>query len=125
MIRHIKAEIIHLVTPNQFQDDPRLHWRMNLTNREIRYSNWNFIPGIICCIVSYFFKKIFQCILYLKKDHRPASNSFPLKIVNTDSLYAFDLGQNPFAATYIGHIPFDEPQETKAIFTVLYKPHTL
>jgi hypothetical protein len=99
---------------------------MNLTNRnmkkqygEIRYSNWNFIPGIICCIVSYFFKKFFQCILYLKKDHRPASNSFPLKIVNTDSLYVFDPGQNPFAATYIGHIPFDEPQETKAIFTVV------
>jgi hypothetical protein len=55
----------------------------------------------------------------LKKEHGLASNYFPLKIVNTDSLYLFYLGRNPFVATYIGHIPFDEPQETKPIFTVV------
>lgn len=86
---------------NQIQ---RLHWWMNLTSRNMEgeyrkmsYSTWTFIQDIIFFVINYFFsfpenfKNILQCILYLRKDHKPAFDSFPLKIVNSNSPYVIYL----------------------------------
>ena len=66
----------------------------------IRYSSWNFIQDILFFVINYFFsfpknvKKALQSILYLRRDPRPAVDSFPLKIVNTKDLHAFELDQD-------------------------------
>ena len=57
-----------------------------------------------------------QSILYLRKDCRPAVDSFPLKIVNTKELHAFELDQDPFPESCDDHLQNDEPQETKTDF---------
>jgi len=122
-----KAEIIHLATLNHFRDQiQRLHWRMIPTSKnmkgqhgQIRYSSWNFIQDILFFVVNYFFsfpenvKKALQSILYLRRDPRPAVDSFPLKIVNTKDLHAFELDQDPFSEFCDDHLQIDEPQETK------------
>ena len=65
-------------------------------------------------VINYFFsfpknvKKALQSILCLRKDLRPAVDSFPLKIVNTKDLHAFELDQDPFSEFC------DEPQATKS-----------
>ena len=70
-------------------------------------------------VINYFFsfpknvKKALQSILYLRKDLRPAFDSFPLKIVNTKDLHAFKLDQDPFSEFFDDHLQIDEPQETK------------
>ena len=106
-----KAEIIHLATLNHFQDQiQRLHWRMIPTRKnmkgqhgQIRYSSWNFIQDILFFVINYFFsfpknvKTSLQSILCLRKDPRSAVDSFPLKIVNTKYLHAFELDQDPFS----------------------------
>jgi len=80
----------------------------------IRYSSWNFIQDILFFVINYFFsfpknvKKALQSILCLRKDPRPAVDSFPLKIVNTKDLHAFELDQDPFSEFC------DEPQATKS-----------
>ena len=127
MIRHRKAEIIHLATLNQFQDQIQgLHWRMNLTNKNMKgkygkigYSSWNFIQDIMFFVINYFFsfhenvKKDLQSILYLRKYPKPACDSFPLKTAHTKYLHAFDLDQDPSSESYDDHLQTDEPQETK------------
>ena len=126
MIKHSKAKIIHLATLNQFRDHiQRLHWRMNLTSKnmkgqygKIRYSNWNFIKDIMFFVINYFFSfpknfKNLQSILYLRKDPRPAFDSFPLKIVNTKYSHVFDLDQDPSSKSYDDRLQTDEPKETK------------
>ena len=71
-------------------------------------------------VINYFFlfpenfKKALQSILCLRKDPRPAFDSFPLKIVNTKYLHAFDLDQDPSSESYDDRLQTDEPQETKA-----------
>ena len=133
-VRHRKVEIIHLETPNQFQDQIQgLHWRMNLTSKnvkgqygKIRYSSWNFIQDIFFFVINVFFsfpenvKKALQSILYLRKDHRPAFDSFPLKIVNTKYSHAFDLDQDPSSESCDDRLQTDEPQETKTNLHLLY-----
>ena len=99
---------------------------MNLTSRnmkgqygKIRYSSWNFIQDILFFVINYFFpfpenvKKALQSILYLRKDPRPAFDSFPLKIVNTKDLHAFELDQDFSSESFDDHLQTDEPQETK------------
>jgi len=127
MIKHNKVEIIQLVTPNQFRDQIQgLRWRMNLTNRKmkgqygkLKYSSWNFIQEILLFFINYFFsflenvKKALQSILCSRKDPRPAFDSFPLKIVNTKHLHAFELDQDSFYEACDDHLQTDEPQETK------------
>jgi len=58
-------------------------------------------------------KKALQSILYLREDPRLSFDSFPLKIVNTKYLHAFDLDQDPFSESCDGRIQTNEPQETK------------
>ena len=99
---------------------------MNSNNRDmkgqygkIRYSSWNFIQDILFFVINYFFsfpenvKKALQSILYLRRDPRPAVDSFPLKIVNTKDLHAFELDQDPFSKFCDDHLQIDEPQKTK------------
>ena len=80
----------------------------------IRYSSWNFIQDILFFVINYFFsfpknvKKALQIILYLRRDPRPVVDSFPLKIVNTKDLHAFELDKDPFSEFC------DEPQVTKS-----------
>jgi len=70
-------------------------------------------------VINYFFsfpenvKKALQCILYLRKDPRPAFYSFPLNIVNTKCSHAFDLDQDPSFESYDDRLQTDEPKETK------------
>ena len=47
------------------------------------------------------------------KYHETPLDSFPLKAVNTNSPYAFDLGPDPFFESYDDHLQIDEPQEIK------------
>ena len=69
----------------------------------IRYSSWNFIQDILFFVINYFFsfpknvKTALQSILCLRKDPRPAVDYFPLKIVNTKDLHAFELDHDPFS----------------------------
>ena len=49
----------------------------------------------------------------MRKDPRPAFDSFPLKIVNTKDLHAFELDQVLFSESCDDHLQTDEPQETK------------
>jgi len=136
-VRHRKAEIIHLVTLNQFQDQIQgLHWRMNLMYRnmkgqygKIMYSSWNFIQDIMFFVINYFFsfpenvKKALRSILYLRKYLRPAFDSFPLKIVNTKYSDAFDLDQDPPFKSYDDCLQTNEPKETKTNSTTfVYTP---
>ena len=122
-----KAEIIHLAIPNQFRDQIEgLHWRMNLASKnmkgkygQISYSSWNFIQNIFFFVLNYFFsfpenvKKALQSILCLRKDPRPAVDFFPLKIVNTKDLHAFELDQDLSFESCDDCLKTDEPQETK------------
>ena len=86
---------------------------------KIRYSSWNFIQDILFFVVNYFFsfptnvKKALQSILYLRRDPRPAVDSFPLKIVNTKDLHTFELDQDLSSKFCDDHLQIDEPQETK------------
>jgi len=86
---------------------------------KIRYSSWNFIQNILFFVVNYFFSfpknitKALQSILYLRRDPGPAVDSFPLKIVNTKDLHAFELDQDPFSEFCDDHLQIDESQETK------------
>ena len=70
-------------------------------------------------VINYFFsfpknvKKALQSILSLRRDPRPAVDSFPLKIVKTKYLHAFELDQDPFSEFCDGHLQIDESQETK------------
>jgi len=86
---------------------------------KIRYSSWNFIQDILFFVINYFFsflenfKKALQSILYLRKDPQPAFDSFPLKIVDTKDLHAFELDQDHFLESCDDHLQTDEPQETK------------
>ena len=70
-------------------------------------------------IINYFFsfpensKKALQSILYSRKDPRPAFDSFPLKIVDTKYVHAFDLDQDPSFESWDDHLQTDEPKETK------------
>jgi len=70
-------------------------------------------------VINYIFsfpenvKKALRSILYLRKDPRLAFDSFPLKIVNTKCLHAFDLDQDPSSEYYDDPLQTDEPQETK------------
>ena len=45
----------------------------------------------------------------MRKDPRPAFDSFPLKIVNKK----FDLDQDPSSKSYDDHLQLNEPQEIK------------
>jgi len=89
---------------------------------KIRYSSWNFIQDILFFVINYFFsfpenvKKVVQSILYLKKDPWPAFDPFPLKIVNTKDLHAFQFDQDPFFESCDDHLQTNEPQETKTDF---------
>jgi len=86
---------------------------------QIRYSSWNFIQDILFFVINYLFsfpknvKTALQSILCLRKDRRPAFDSFPLKIVNTKDLHAFELDQDIFSEICDDHLQIDEPQETK------------
>ena len=51
--------------------------------------------------------------MYLRKDPRPAFDSFPLKIVNTKDLHIFELDQDLSSKFCDDHLQIDEPQETK------------
>jgi len=68
---------------------------------KIRYSSWNFIQDILFFVINYFFsfpknvKTALQSMLCLRKDPRPAFDSFPLKMVNTKDLHAIELDQDP------------------------------
>ena len=99
---------------------------MNLASRDmkgqygkIRYSSWNFIQDTLFFVVNYFFsfpknfKKTLQSMLCLRKYPRPAFDSFPLKIVNTKDLHAFELDQVLSSESCDDHLQTDEPQETK------------
>jgi len=122
-----KAEIIHLVTLNHFRDQiQRLHWRMIPTSKnmkgqhgQIRYSSWNFIQDILFSIINYFFsfpenvKTALQSILCLRKDPRSAFDSFPLKMVNTKDLHAFELDQDLSSKSCDDPLQSDEPKENK------------
>ena len=102
---------------------------MKLTSRnmkgqygKIRYSSWNFIQDILFFVINYFFsfpenvKKALQSILYLRKYPRPAFDSFPLNIVNTKDLHAFELDQVLSSESCDDRLQTDEPQETKTDF---------
>ena len=86
---------------------------------QIRYSSWNFIQDILFFVINYFFsfpknvKKALQSILYLRRDPRPAVDSFPLKIVNTKDLHTFELDQDLSSKFCDDHLQIDEPQKTK------------
>lgn len=92
---------------------------MKLQYGKIRYSSWNFVQDILFFVVNYFFyfpenvKKALQSILYLRKYPRPAVDSFPLKIVNTKDLHAFELDQDPSSKSCDDRLQIDKPQETK------------
>ena len=103
---------------------------MNLTSRnmkgkygKIRYSSWNFIQDILFFVVNYFlsfpekFKNALQSIFYLRKYPRPTFDSFPLKIMNTKDLHAFELDKKISSESCDDHLQTDEPQETKTDFT--------
>ena len=70
-------------------------------------------------VINYFFsfpenvKQALHSILYLRKDPRPAYDSFPLKIVNTKYSHAFDLHQDPSFEYYDDRIQTHEPKEIK------------
>ena len=98
---------------------------MNLTSinmkgqyGKIKYSSWNFIQDILFFVINYFFsfpknvKKALQSILYLRKYYWPAFDSFPLKIVNTKYLHAFELDQDLSSESCDDHLQTDEPQNT-------------
>ena len=82
---------------------------------KIRYSSWNFIQDIMFFVINYFFsfpenvKKALQSILYLRKYPTPAFDSFPLKIVDTKYVHAFDLDQDPSSEFYDDRLQTDEP----------------
>jgi len=86
---------------------------------KIRYSSWNFIQDILFFVINYFFsfpenvKKVVKSIFYLKKYPRPTFDSFPLKIVNTKDLHAFEFDQDPFLESCDDRLQTNEPQETK------------
>ena len=86
---------------------------------KFRYSSWNCIQEILFFVINYFFsfpeniKKALQSILYFRKDPQPAFDSFPLKIVNTKDLHAFELDQDLFPESYDDSIQHDEPKENK------------
>ena len=86
---------------------------------KIRYSSWNFIQDILFFVINYFFsfpknvKKALQSILCLRRDRRPAVDSFPLKSVKTKDLHAFELDQDPFFESCDDRLQTNEPQETK------------
>ena len=77
---------------------------------QIRYSSWNFIQDILFFVLNYFFsfpknvKKALQSILCLRRDPRPAIDSFPLKSVKTKDLHAFELDQDPFSEFCDDHL---------------------
>ena len=52
-------------------------------------------------------------MLYLRRDSRLAVDSFPLKIVNTKDLHAFELDQDLSSKFCDDHLQIDEPQKTK------------
>ena len=85
----------------------------------ITYSSWNFIRDILFFVINYFFsfpenvKKALQSIFYLRKYARPAFYSFPLNIVNTKYLHAFELDQDLSSESCDDHLQTNEPQETK------------
>lgn len=59
----------------------------------------------------------------MRKDHRPAFHSFPLRIVNTKYLHAFDLDQVTSSESYDDPLQSDDPQETKTDSTpFVYTP---
>ena len=86
---------------------------------QIRYSSWNFIQDILFFVINYFFsfpknvKKALQSILCLRKDPRPAVDSFPLKSVNTKDLHTFELDQDLSSKFCDDHLQIYEPQATK------------
>ncbi len=139
MIRCRKAEIIHLAVPNHFRDQiQRLLWRMNPTNKKmkgrygnIRYSSWNFVQDILFFVLDYFFsflenvKKVLQSIVCLRRDPQPAVDSFPLKIVNTKDLHAFEIDQDPFFESCDDHIQTDETNKTYYFCSFCTYPITL
>ena len=85
---------------------------------KIKYSSWNFIQDILFFVINYFFsfpenvKKALQSILCLRKDPQLAFDSFPLNIVNTKYLHAFELDQDLSSESCDDHLQNNEPQET-------------
>ena len=112
MIRHTKVKIIHLTTPNQFQNQDSTGG-MNLKGQygKIRLSTWILIQDIMFFLI----KKFFQCILYFREDLRLVFNYFPLKIVSTNSLNLFE---QLSSKSNDDHFPIKKPQIFKTDLTI-------
>jgi len=93
---------------------------------KIRYSTWTFIQDIMLFIMKHLFsflenfQKVFQGILCLRKDHETPLDSFPLKVVNTNSPYSFDLGPYPFLNLMMTILKLMNLKRSRLILQLLY-----
>lgn len=100
------------------EDAPNQHKHERKISKD-RVFKLEFHQDILFFVINYFFpfpenvKKALQSVLCLRTDPRPAFDSFPMKIVNTKYLHAFELDQDPFSEFCDDHLQTYEPQETK------------